>query len=158
MAFLEQQGMQLLDGIKNVTVSNQNDGLHITVDGVSDYMVSVVSKEGKLRYKKTSMSNSIILSDYNTEDLIYLGKYNYIPLEIETQGTNPNTVYIQNRVFNGNETINGDKIEVGYDVTSSILYGNVIINNGANLKLNSISETIIKNGFECQKGATFIVE
>lgn len=143
---------------KNVTVSNQNDGLHITVDGVSDYMVSVVSKEGKLRYKKTSMSNSIILSDYNTEDLIYLGKHNYIPLEIETQGTNPNTVYIQNRVFNGNETINGDKIEVGYDVTSSILYGNVIINNGANLKLNSISETIIKNGFECQKGATFIVE
>ena len=76
MAFLEQQGMQLLDGIKNVTVSNQNDGLHITVDGVSDYMVSVVSKEGKLRYKKTSMSNSIILSDYNTEDLIYLGKHN----------------------------------------------------------------------------------
>lgn len=143
---------------KNVAVSNQNDGLHITVEGVSDYMVSVVSKEGELRYKKTSVSNSITLSDYNTEDLIYLSKHNYIPLEIKTQSTNPNTVYIQNRVFNGSETINGNKIEVGYDVTSSIPYGNVIIYNGANLKLNSTSETIIKNGFECQKGATFIVE
>lgn len=143
---------------KKVTASNQNDGLHITVDGVSDFMVSVVSKEGELRYKKTSMSNSITLSDYNTEDLIYLSKHNYIPFKIEIQNSNPNTIYIQNRVFNGSEIINGDKIEVGYDVTSSIPYGNVIINNGANLGLNSTSETIIKNGFECQKGATFIVE
>lgn len=143
---------------KNVTVSNQNDGIYINVDGVSDYMVSVVSKEGELRYKKTSMSNTITLSDYNTEDLIYLSKHNYIPFKIEIQNSNPNTIYIQNRVFNGSEIINGDKIEVGYDVTSSIPYGNVIINNGANLRLNSTSETIIKNGFECQKGATFIVE
>lgn len=143
---------------KKVTVSNQNDGIYINVDGVSDFMVSVVSKEGELRYKKTSMSNSITLSDYNTEDLIYLSKHNYIPFKIEIQNSNPNTVYIQNRVFSGSETVNGDKIEVGYDVTSSIPYGNVIINNGANLRLNSTSEMIIKNGFECQKGATFIVE
>ncbi len=143
---------------KKVTASNQNNELKIYVDAVSDYMVSVVSKDGELRYKKMTKSNSITLSDYNTDDIIYLNKQNYIPFKIETQNSQPNTVYIQNRIFNGSETINGDIIEVGYDVTSSIPYGNVIINNDANLRLKSTSETIIKNGFECQKGATFIVE
>lgn len=66
-------------------------------------------------------------------------------------------MYIQNREFTGNEDISGDKIEIGYDVTTSIPKGDVILKDGADLKLNSTFGTIIKNGFKCEKGAKLTI-
>lgn len=51
----------------------------------------------------------------------------------------------------------GIKIEIGYDVTTSIPKGDVILKDGADLKLNSTSGTIIKNGFKCEKGAKLTI-
>ena len=50
-------------------------------------------------------------------------------------------------------------IEAGYDVTSNMPFGNVIIKNGANMKIKmGIEGVTIKNGFECEKGGTLVVE
>lgn len=85
-------------------------------------------------------------------------KNNASHLETISQNTTQNVVYVQNRTINKDEIVSGDIVNVGYDVTSSIAYGNVLINSGASLRINSTTETIIKNGFECQLGATLIIE
>lgn len=143
---------------RNVTALRQQDGLHITVNGVVNYTISVLSKNGSLRYKVESSSNSVKLPDYQSGDLIYLNKRNYIPLEVKPQGNSQNTVYVQNRIFTNDEVISGNKIEMGYDVTPSIQYGKVLIKKDAKLRLRSSSGTILKNGVECEKGATLIIE
>lgn len=139
---------------KNVFGFKSTDGVHIVVHDVDNYMVSVVSKEGELRYKNTYSSNSIILPEYDDGDVVYLNKHNYIPLEVKIN----NTIYIQNKIITGNEIFNGTKIDVGYDVTPSVSKGNVVVKSGANMELNSSYETVIKNGFECQQGATLIIK
>lgn len=68
-------------------------------------------------------------------------------------------IYIQNVTFNQDATYNNQgTVYIGYDVTNDKEHGNVIIKNGKTLKITNASEVIIKNGFECEKGATFIVE
>ena len=144
---------------KNVTVSyNSNAELCIHVDSITNFTASVISQNGELRYKTTSPNDSITLSNYQKEDLIYLNKHNFIPYKVKVPSANPNITYIQNQTFNEHETIDGNIIKIGYDVTPTIQHGNVIINNGARIEISSKTETIIKNGFECKKGATFIVK
>lgn len=69
-----------------------------------------------------------------------------------------NVVYIQNETINSYRNVNGDRVLIGYDVTTSKSYGNVTVKSGASLQVNSSVETVIKNGFECEKGATLTVQ
>ena len=41
---------------------------------------------------------------------------------------------------------------VGYDVTSSVPYGNVTIENGSKLSIDKSNGVIFKNGTECKLG------
>ena len=49
-------------------------------------------------------------------------------------------------------------MSVGYDVTDQQEYGNVLVEQGASLRLNQQNGLVIKNGFECEKGAELIIE
>lgn len=45
-------------------------------------------------------------------------------------------------------SING----AGYDVTTSIPYGNVSVENGSKLTISKSNGVLLKNGFECKAG------
>jgi ribosomal protein S4E len=107
-----------------------------------------------LKQSPKSFTKSIAFSDNNSDYHVVLNKQNFIPMEVQSQETS----YLQNRTITDNEAITGNKIEVGYDVTTSSPYGNVTVKNGASLNLKSTSGTFIKNGFECEKGATLVIE
>ena len=66
--------------------------------------------------------------------------------------------YIQNRTIIANEYFGSSPVSIGYDVTSSIPYGNVSIEQGATLIVGKTSGVTIKNGFECKNGAEFVVQ
>lgn len=68
------------------------------------------------------------------------------------------TIYIQNETIIDNKEYISDKIEVGYDVTTTKQYGNVTIKKGGSLTLKANTETTVKNGFECEKGAELIIK
>ena len=64
--------------------------------------------------------------------------------------------YIQNKVFDNTEVdnyyIKDATIGAGYDVTTSVPYGNVIIESGSKLGINKKNGVRIKNGFKCKIG------
>ena len=86
---------------------------------------------------------------------IAIDKHNYIPYIVHVDTDN---LYIQNKTFTENEYYVGTPMSIGYDVTSTQSYGNVIVDAGAKIIINKGSGVIIKNGFECKQGAEFIVK
>ena len=60
--------------------------------------------------------------------------------------------YFQNETYTGTRTFTGKNIYIGSDVTRSKPEGPVIIESG-NITFDATNTVIIKNGFECKKGA-----
>lgn len=137
----------------NVAAIRDSHNVLVGSSSVNDFSVSVVSSEGKLIDYVQAVNSSVTLSNVPYDAHIVLNKHNYIPCEVECEAA-----YIQNENFADEQTVVAKKIEVGKDVTPYITFGDVIVNNGASLKLNSRSATLIKNGFECNKGGVLIIE
>ncbi len=62
------------------------------------------------------------------------------------------TIMIANDDLQGNRTVTGKNIYIGSDVTRSKPEGPVVIESG-NTTFDATNTVIIKNGFECKKGA-----
>ena len=82
-------------------------------------------------------------------------KHNYIPYIIQI---NTDSQYIQNKIISGNSFYGNTPITIGYDVTSSIPYGNVVIEPNAKLVIRKGAGVTIENGFECQNGGELIIK
>jgi hypothetical protein len=66
-------------------------------------------------------------------------------------------VFIQNETITSNRYIAGKNIYVGYDVTASKPFGNVVIKSGANIIFKSANQTFFNRGFDVEKGGAFEV-
>ena len=64
----------------------------------------------------------------------------------------------QNKSFDNWQVITGGKIFVGKNVTPLQESGKVIVKKNAHLTFKSKYETILDNGFECEKGACLTIE
>ncbi len=68
----------------------------------------------------------------------------------------PENKYIQNKIFNGNLSIySKHKIWSGYNVTSDIELGNVVLMNNSSVKFEAGDEISFAPGFEVKYGALF---
>lgn len=63
--------------------------------------------------------------------------------------------FIQNITISTNKYYTGNNISAGYDVTTLVPYGNVLINNNAHVVLDAANNIILKNNIEIQSGCTF---
>lgn len=141
--------------ISEVEMANQNGIVSITT-ALNDYNVSVVSEDGVLLNKITTSSNVCTFSSPATNYYIVINKHNYYPYIIYYDSTSN---YIQNKTFGDNCYYENNPMEIGYDVTNTISYGNVIVEPDSYLKVkNGNGDVIIKNGFECQQGGTFEIK
>ena len=66
-------------------------------------------------------------------------------------------VYIQNETLSASRYIGGKNIFVGNHVTTSKTFGDVLINNGANIIFDS-KEILFDAGFECANGSSYEVK
>lgn len=137
----------------NVTISKNGNSLKLKVGSLKGFSVSVVSSEGTLIGVYSTQSNVINLSNIPSDAHLVLNKHNYVPYDVPN-----NTLYIQNENVLDDKSYTSDRIEVGYDVTTTKQYGNVTIKNGGSLTLKANYETLLKDGFECENGAELIIK
>ncbi len=84
-----------------------------------------------------------------------VNKHNYYPYTIYCNHSN----YIQNETINVDTYYYNTPLNVGYDVTSLKPNGDVTILSPTKVTIHKGSgEVTIKNNFDCEKGATLIVE
>ena len=134
----------LLNGQSLSIDSGEDGGYKICVVNEEDSLISVINSDSSLCSIPAPTENIYIV----------LNKHNYVPRIIYINVTDN---YIQNKVFNNSDIqnyyINNVPIHVGYDVTDSIPYGNVIVESGNKLNISKSNGVMIKNGFECKLGS-----
>lgn len=122
-------------------------------------IIAIVSEDGELMNKYVLLGNSYTFSIPSINFYIVLNKHNYIPYLMYVNVTDD---YIQNKVFYNtgiaNYYIKNATINVGYDVTTSVPYGSVSIENGSKLTISKNQSVLIKNGFECKLGGEFQIK
>lgn len=138
---------------ENVNIVRSGSSLQVKVGSIDGFSVSVVSNKGVLMGVYSTPNNIINLNNIPSDAHLILNKHNYVPYEILNS-----TIYIQNETIIDNKEYISDKIEVGYDVTTTKQYGNVTIKKRGSLTLKANTETTVKNGFECEKGAELIIK
>lgn len=147
----EQKTFQQIDmslASNNILVSLDNN-----IDGFS---VNLISTEGVLLEHAESESGHIcVLSKPEGSFYIALDKHNYVPRMVYVDAESQ---YVQNTIISQDTYYIHKPLFFGYDVTSSLSYGNVTIPSGVKVNVLKGEGVTLKNGFECIKGAEFIVK
>ena len=137
----------------NYTLTLGGQNLTITNGNTNEYKVNVVNEDGTLSFVVNSPSYSCTIPMPTENFYLILNKHNYVPRIIYVNVTDN---YIQNKCFDNIDMeyyyIRDATINVGYDVTSSVPYGNVTIENGSKLTIDKSNGVIFKNGTECKLG------
>jgi hypothetical protein len=140
---------------QQIRIDEVGDSLRIITEE-EDYYISIVSELGELVDVVESSGHNVFFDKPENNGYIVINKHDYIPyvIQYDTQ-----TSYIQNTTFsNGTYYYDNSPLSVGYDVTNTISFGNVIVNPKVKLQINNHTQTIIKNGFEVKKGAELIIK
>lgn len=135
------------------TLSLNGQDLIVNCKNISEYKVCLVNENDSLLSVVNSTNATCSLPMPTDNFYLVLNKHNYVPRIIYV---NVADTYIQNKVFNNTDVdyyyIKDATIFAGYDVTTSIPYGNVIIESGNKLSINKKKGVRIKNGFKCKIG------
>jgi hypothetical protein len=81
---------------------------------------------------------------------VTITKNNYIPYL-----KNPTTVYIQDTVLRNDGYLNCQTVSAGFNVTSTMPTGNVVVQSGASVTFETTGDILLDKGFEVQLGAGF---
>lgn len=138
---------------ENYTLSFDGQNLIIDCGSISGYKACVVNADGMLSSAFNSSGSSCSFPAPTENFYLVFNKHNYVPRIIYVNVTDNN---IQNKVFNNigveNYYVKDATIKAGYDVTTAVPYGNVIVENGSKLSISKKNGVIIKNGFKCELG------
>ena len=135
------------------TLSLNGQDLNVNCNNIIGYKACIVNENDSL-LSVVNTTNATCSLPLPTENFyLVLNKHNYVPRIIYVNVTD---TCIQNKVFDNTDVdyyyIKDDTICAGYDVTTSIPYGNVIVENGSKLSINKQNGVRIKNGFKCKTG------
>lgn len=140
---------------ENVNISTLGNNLNITVSNANNYNINISTENGELigKYNTNSYNISIPLSNGKFD--LAICKHNYVPyvVHIDTESQ-----YIQNKTITGNSYYGATPISLGYNVTSSMPYGNVVIESGAKTIIRRGTGVTINSGFECKAGGELIIK
>lgn len=126
------------------------------IDGI--YYNIITQEDGS---KAASVTNAIGGKDINFDSTtkyvgdIVIPRHNYVPCIIKFDSQ---THIIQNTSFDFDAYYTGAPLSVGYDITDTINYGNVIVKSGHKLTIERRQNVTIKNGFSVEPGATFQIK
>lgn len=141
----------------DISFSKSNGTMNLNVSCLSNYKVSLVSESGAcLDLINSSGHNctfpvptgnfyAVINSDSRYPYIMYFSSSNYLQNE---------TIYA-NSYYNYDST----PLNIGYDVTTTVPYGNVTVKSGSKLSIkNGTGGVTITKGFECEKGAELVIQ
>lgn len=145
-----------IQSYSNVELASQDGNITISSPsfGYSD-AVSIVSESGELIDKEDNFGTSVTISAPSGNFYIVANKHNYYPYVIFVNSSD----YIQNETINDNYYYGYAPMNIGYDVSTEIDNGNVLVKSGSKLRINNgAGGVVIKNGFECEIGAELVIE
>ena len=139
----------------DIDISIQNNDIIVSTNGIDGYGVNVVSADGQLigKYYSSEATTTIPLLDNNCD--IAIIKHNYVPYVAHI---NVEDHCIQNITFTGNTYYLNSPMYIGNNVISYEPSGNVVVEPNSKVEIVKGSGVYIKNGFECKKGATFVIK
>lgn len=141
--------------LANVLVSTVSDSLIISTNEIDTFSVSIVSEAGEL-IEVRPVVNGLFSDTMPTDNTFYvINRHNYVPCIIKFDSQ---THIIQNTSFDFDAYYTGAPLSVGYDITDTINYGNVIVKSGHKLTIERRQNVTIKNGFSVEPGATFQIK
>jgi hypothetical protein len=141
---------------ENVEVSVLSDTIRIAMGNDIDFQYSVVSEEGELLSKGISNEQTCKVRRPSNNFYISIYKHNYLPRILYF---NSESLYLQNKIIADEEYYTNSPFSIGYDVTTTLPPGDVIVRDGAKLSIEKGSDGVfIKNGFEIEKGAEFHIK
>ena len=107
---------------------------------------------GATFYEVREYASTATFTNVLTPYVVTITKHNYIPYLQALPDE-----YIQNETFTTTETRIGNNIYAGNSVTTQKPQGDVIIRNGATLKLKAQKNVFLENGFEVENGGVIEV-
>lgn len=140
---------------ENVRFSLINDSLGISVDNADGFRVCLSDTAGHMLGKYSTNGGLLKIPMPTVECDMAINKHDYVPYIIHV---NTEDYYIQNVTLSENVIYTNTPVSIGRDVTTSLPEGNVVIQSGADVFVHKGNGVVIKNGFECQSGATFTIE
>lgn len=135
----------------NASVSRNGTNTTVNTGTVGGATVCVTSSDGKTYWETKTLgatNYTVTFANVPTDALVTVTKDGYLPFLSDYE-------YIQNEIFSNFAMNSHPSPKIGYDVTTSKAYGNVIIKNGACLVLTPTSTVSIKNGFIIEQGGQF---
>ena len=138
----------------NVQITENGGTIIVNTGGVDSCRICLMSllDTGATLYEVRDFVLSATFTNVVTPYIVTITKHNYIPY----LQTLPDE-YIQNETFNTSKTRFGGNIYAGNSVTTQKPHGNVIIRNGATLKLKAQKEVFLEKGFEVENGGVLEV-
>lgn len=135
----------------NATVSMSGTTVLVSTGGVTDCTIALTSMDlGESYFSVEKGVSSAIFLDVSVPYYVTITKHNYKPYQYSTD------IYIQNEDIAIDKNYKGRNIYVGNNVTSSIIYGDVFIEDSINVILEADEDVYIEGGFEI--GATGSME
>ena len=139
---------------QQVTVTPMQENIKISVNNVSNYSVNIASKDGNFIGQYNSTNGECVIPWPDSDCDIAINKHNFVPYILHVDREN----YIQDAIIANDAYYFGTPLSIGYDVTSTQPYGNVVIQSGAKVHITLGSGVTIQNGFECENEAELVIE
>ena len=133
----------------NVQITETGSTITVNTGGVDSCRICIMNPfdGGATLYEVRENSSSATFANVVVPYIVTITKHNYIPYLQDLPDE-----YIQNETFTSAETRIGGNIYAGKNVTTQKPQGDVIIRNGATLKLKAQKEVFLENGFEVENG------
>ena len=144
--------------IGNISINDINkgcDSIYIETNNHINYTMRIISEDAVLLKEEISIGPNISLVMPSNPCYVVLDRHNYRPYILYCNST---ASYIQNCTIEQDSYYCGNNIIIGNNVTSTQLYGDVVVKGSAKMIVNSDTPTIIKNGFSCRKGSTLVIK
>ena len=138
----------------NVQIVENGGSVTVNTGGVDSCKICIMSihDTGATFYEVREYASTATFTNVLTPYVVTITKHNYIPYLQALPDE-----YIQNETFTTTETRIGNNIYAGNSVTTQKPQGDVIIRNGATLKLKAQKNVFLENGFEVENGGVIEV-
>lgn len=139
----------------DVSIEKNNTSITVSTTACSGFTVSVVSDSGVLIENVSTTGSSCTFTAPSGNFYVALNRHNYYPYVIYCSESE----YVQNETIAYNTIYFHTPLNIGYNVTNNVPYGNVVINPGVKVSIkNGTGGVTLKNGFECKNGAEVVIQ
>ena len=134
----------------NVSISENGTSVTVNSGGIVADKICVMSAVNDGYFQVQPGVSSYTFTNVSKPYYVTVTKSNYIPFL-----NSLTNIYVQNKTLSSAAYLKCQTVSAGYSVDATQTFGNVVIQDGANITFDATGDIILAGGFEVQLGATF---